>query len=134
MRGHIESLLAGILLATAAWTSAPAAEPVTITVTDKVLVQDTTRIGINLCSDNYWDSAILKLRAVENFEGLRFRMVTWGPQIDEHGIYVWFRPTWEIEQSKSMAGKVHYTFLGGPDKGQGGVVKECPPAGLPGRS
>jgi len=46
-----------------------AAEPVTITVTDKVLVQDTTRIGINLCSDNYWDSAILTRRAVENFEG-----------------------------------------------------------------
>ncbi len=45
-------------------------------MTDKVLVQDTTRIGINLCSDNYWDSAILKMRVVENFEGLRFGMVT----------------------------------------------------------
>ncbi|MBC8870452.1 MAG: hypothetical protein H8E44_13605 [Planctomycetes bacterium] len=63
-------------MATTVWTSAPAAEPVTITVTDKVLVQDTTRIGINLCSDNYWDSAILKMRVVENFEGLRFGMVT----------------------------------------------------------
>ena len=123
MRHRIVWVLVGILLATAAWASAPAAEPVTITVTDKTLVQDTTRIGINLCSDNYWDSAILKLRAVENFEGLRFRMVTWGPQIDEHGIYVWFRPTWEIEQSKSMAGKVRYTFLGGPDKGNSGMVK-----------
>ena len=50
-------------------------------------------------------------------------MVTWGPQIDEQGIYVWFRPTWEIEQSKSMAGKVRYTFLGGPDKGKSGMVK-----------
>ena len=93
-------------------------------MTDKVLVRDTTRIGINLCSDNYWDSAILKTAPVENFEGLRFRMVTWGPQIDEQGIYVWFRPTWEIEQSKSMAGKVHYTFLGGPDKGNSGLVKD----------
>jgi hypothetical protein len=64
MRNCIVLVLVGILLATAAWTSAPGAEPVTITVTDKTLVQDTTRIGINLCSDNYWDSAILKLRAV----------------------------------------------------------------------
>lgn len=112
------------LLVTAAWMHLPADEPVTITVTDKVLVSETTRIGINLCSDNYWDSAILKMRAAENFEGLRFRMVTWGPQIDEHGIYVWFRPTWDIAQSKSMAGKVRCTFLGGPDKGKSGIVKD----------
>lgn len=126
-------LAAGLLLVTC-WASVQAAEPVAITVTDKALVPEVTRLGINLCGDNYWDSSILKMRAAENFEGLRFRMVTWGPEIDAKGIYVWFRPTSDVAQSKSMAGKVRYSLLSGPDKGKSGLVKDvrlqvCPSDG-----
>ena len=99
-------------------------EPIAITITDKVLVKDVKRLGINLCSDNYWDCAMLKTRAVENFEGLRYRMCTWGPQIDQNGIYVWFRPSSDPKVREAMKGKVRYTILGGPDKGKSGLIKD----------
>ncbi len=100
------------------------AEPVTVSVTDKVLVRDTVRLGINLCSDNYWDCAMLKMRAAENFEGLRYRMMTWGPQMDQNGIYVWFRPTNDPAVWAKMKGVVRYTLLTGPEKGRSGLIKD----------
>ena len=51
-------------------------------------------------------------------------MMTWGPQMDENGIYVWFRPTDDPPVWAKMQGAVHYTILTGPDKGQGGLVKD----------
>lgn len=99
-------------------------KPVAVTVTDEVLVEDVKRLGINLCADNYWDCAMLRKRAVENFEGVRYRMCTWGPQMDEHGIYVWFRPSRDPKVLAAMKNTVRYTILGGPDKGKTGLVKD----------
>ena len=100
-----------------------AAETVTVSVTDRVLVRDTVRLGINLCSDNYWDCAMLKMRAAENFEGLRYRMMTWGPQMDENGIYVWFRPTDDPAVWAKMKGVVRYTILTGPEKARAALSR-----------
>jgi len=92
--------------------AATAADVTTVTVTDKVLVKDTIRLGINTCGDNYWDSAIVKTRVAENFEGVRYRMITWGPEQDENGVAVWFSPPEEAWQATK--GKVKYRILGGP--------------------
>ena len=93
-----------------------------IEVTDRVLREDTMRLGINTCSDNYWDSAIMKTRVASNFEGVMYRMVSWGPVQDENGIMLWFAPAEEAWDA--MTGKVKYTLLGGPAKGTSGTVKD----------
>jgi hypothetical protein len=103
---------------------ARAEEPVTITVTDKALVPDTIRLGINLTEDNNYDNAMVKVRLAENFEGVRYRMCTWGPLQDEHGAYVWFPPTRDPEVWEAMKGKFRYTILGGPAKGTTGFIKD----------
>lgn len=102
--------------------AAVAAELTTVEITDKKLVADTVRLGINICSDNYWDSSIVKLRIADNFEGVRYRMCTWGPLQDEHGVYVWFPP--DAEAWEAMKGKVRYTILGGPAKGITGLIQD----------
>jgi len=119
-----------ILILTAALACGPAALPAAdradgvtqIEVTDRVLVEDTMRLGINTCNDNYWDSAITRTRVAANFEGVLYRMVSWGPVQDEKGVLVWFAPAeeaWDV-----MKGEVNYTLLGGPAKGTSGVVKD----------
>ena len=56
------ALIAALLLASAA----SAAELTTITLTDKVLVRDTVRLGINLGGDAYYSgAALVKKRATE---------------------------------------------------------------------
>lgn len=98
-----------------------AADLTTIQITDKVLRRDVVRLGINTCGDNYWDSAITKTRAAENFEGVVYKMVSWGPIQDSHGIAVWFRPPQEAWEA--MKGRVRFTLLGGPAKGTTGILK-----------
>jgi hypothetical protein len=75
------SILASLVIAGMA-AAVHGAEPVEVPITGKVLVPETKRLGINLCGDNYWDCTMLKTRAAENFEGVRYRMMTWGPQMD----------------------------------------------------
>jgi len=106
----------------AAALSAGEANVTTVRITDRVLVADTIRLGINTCGDNYWDSAIVKTRVAENFEGVRYRMITWGPVQDETGLATWFSPP--KEAFDAMKGKVRYTILGGPAKGTTGVIKD----------
>ena len=100
------------------------AEPVEVTITDKVLVTQTKRLGINTGGDNYYNSAMRKVRAAANFEGVRYRMCTWGPVMDETGLYVYFSPSKDREAWQAMKGKVRYTILGGPNKGKQGVIKD----------
>lgn len=52
----------------------------TIRVTDEVKRDKVVRLGINASGDSYWDSAITKVRVAENFEGVMYRMTTWGPE------------------------------------------------------
>jgi hypothetical protein len=102
--------------------AAQAADVTTVRITDQALVTDTIRLGINTCGDNYWDSAIVKTRVAENFEGVRYRMITWGPVQDENGLATWFSPP--KEAFEAMKGKVRYRILGGPAKGATGVIKD----------
>jgi len=111
-----------LCLITLVGAAASAAELTTVTLTDKVLVEDTIRLGINTCGDNYWDSAIVKTRVAENFEGVRYRMITWGPEQDANGLATWFSPPQEAWDA--MKGTVKYRILGGPAKGITGTIKD----------
>jgi hypothetical protein len=105
-----------LALAGCAW----AQDVTTIQIADKVLHNDAIRLGINLCGDNYWDGAIVKVRAADNFEGVMGRMISWGPVQDADGIAVWFRPA--AEAWEATKGKVKWTLLGGPAKGRPGAL------------
>lgn len=113
--------LAACLIA-AVWTPAAHAQVTTIEITDGIAVKDTVRLGINTGGDNYWDGAITKIRAAENFEGVIHRMISWGPELREDGLAVWFSPprgAWD-----AMKGKVRFTLLSPPNKGLQGIVKD----------
>ncbi|MGF1453706.1 MAG: hypothetical protein ACFB21_16735 [Opitutales bacterium] len=93
----------------------------TVTVTDEVLVPAVIPLGINTGGDSFYASAITALRVAENFEGVRYRMTTWGPELNEDGAAVWFSPpeaAWE-----AMAGKVRYTLLSPPNEGVSGILR-----------
>ncbi len=54
--------------------------------TDKVLNENPPRLGVHFSNDNYWDSAISKVRLAENFEGTLHTLHLWGEeQPDENG-------------------------------------------------
>ncbi len=133
MRNAIAVMMAGVLMSCLAATAAQAGrgeeDVTTVRMTDEVVVPDTMRLGINTCGDNYWDSSIVKVRVAENFEGVMYRFVSWGPQQDENGIFVWFAPAEEAWEA--MKGRVRWTLLGGPAKGMSGFInavetKVCP--------
>jgi hypothetical protein len=94
----------------------------TVRITDRVLVKDTIRFGINLGGDNYYSGAVLvKMRARENFEGTLYRQCHFGPGSDEHGVSTWFRPRGDwIDLLKGG----RYTILSGPSKWTSGVVRD----------
>ena len=67
------------------------AEITTVTFTEKVLVKDTVRFGINLGGDAYYSgAALLKKRSTQNFEGASFRQCHFGPGADAEGSSTWF--------------------------------------------
>jgi len=118
-------LVALVALSAAAACAAEVTAPedvTTVEITDRVLVADTMRLGINTSGDNYYSGAVTKVRAAENFEGVRYRMISWGPDQDGNGIAVWFSPPKEAWEA--MKGKVRYTLLGGPAKGETGIIKD----------
>jgi alpha-L-arabinofuranosidase len=62
----------------------------TIEVTDNVLVNNIKHFGMNLGSDNYWDSVLKKNRIKGGgFEGVIFREIAWGPGGDTQSFYDW---------------------------------------------
>ena len=94
----------------------------TVTVTDKVLVQDCQRLGINLGGDAYYSGAVLvKKRVCANFEGSTYRQCHFGPLQDEHGATTWFNPP-EGWRELLIGGR--YTILSGPAKGSSGTIKD----------
>ncbi len=107
-------------------TSLPADEVestrTTVTITDRVLVRDTSPFGINLGGDAYYSgAALVKRRAAENFEGTTYRQCHVGPVNDANGATTWFtlNDTWK----ELMAERGRYTILSGPSKGTTGKIK-----------
>ena len=91
-----------------------------VRLTNRVLVPDTMRLGINLGGDTYYSgAALVKMRTRFNFEGTMFRQCHFGPGSDERTVATWFRPndTWR----RILTGG-SYTILSGPGKGMTGTV------------
>ena len=103
-------------------TALPAGQAVRVQLTDKVLVEDTVRFGINLGGDTYYSGAVLlKKRSQQNFEGTSYRQCHFGPSQDEHGATSWFRqPQWWRDL---MVEHGYYEILSGPAKGTRGKIK-----------
>jgi len=120
------SRIAATVLALAAVSAAPAARaaedvPVAIRLTDRVLVPDTVRLGINLGGDAYYSGAVLtKLRAHETFEGTTYRQCHFGPVNDERGATTWFTLNESWKQMMLEGGR--YTILSGPSRGTTGRI------------
>lgn len=94
----------------------------TIRITDRVLVSDTMRLGINLGGDAYYSgAALVKKRARENFEGTMYRVCHFGPGSDEHGVSTWFHPS---EDWMKIIKGGRYAILSGPSKGTTGTVRD----------
>jgi len=93
----------------------------TVEITDEVIVPDVLKLGINASSDSFYDGAILKTRVADNFEGVRYRMISWGPELDEGGVAVFFSPP--KEAWGAMEGRVRYTLLSPPNEGVQGTVQ-----------
>ncbi|NQT50656.1 hypothetical protein HQ576_01320, partial [bacterium] len=112
------ALLVSLLLAAVA----SAAEVTTVTLTDKVLVKDTVRLGINLGGDAYYSgAALVKRRSVQNFEGTTYRQCHFGPVNGEDGMGTWFG-NWADWDEILVGGR--FTVLSGPGKGIAGTIKE----------
>jgi len=94
----------------------------TVRITDRVLVADTMRLGINLGGDAYYSgAALVKKRARENFEGTIYRVCHFGPGSDRQGVSTWFRP--REDWQKIIQGS-RYTILSGPSKWTTGIVDD----------
>ncbi len=94
----------------------------TIRLTDRVLVEDTIPLGINLGGDAYYSgAALVKLRAQFNFEGTMYRQCHFGPGSDDRSISTWFRPN-DVWKEILAGGK--YTILSGPSKWTSGTVAD----------
>jgi hypothetical protein len=113
--------LAALLIAVTA-LAAPlrAAEPTTVKLTDKVLVSDVERLGVHFSGDNFYDSAILKLRVAQNFEGTVRRLHLLGPgnQPEADGLYLWK----SFDPGMTAWTGATYHVLAGPDQWQTGKV------------
>ncbi|MBI5726012.1 MAG: sigma-70 family RNA polymerase sigma factor [Planctomycetes bacterium] len=103
---------------------APAApsDATVVEITDKVVVKDTTRLGINMEKDTYYGGHhLMKKRIQENFEGTSYRQCQWGPVQDEDGTFSWWGMSDEWKKIL-IGGK--YTILSGPAKGATGTIKD----------
>ncbi|MFP4058796.1 MAG: hypothetical protein ACLF0G_18155 [Candidatus Brocadiia bacterium] len=115
----MRTALAALALAAAA----VAAEPrlTTIRITDRVLVEDTQRFGINLGGDAYYSgAALVKKRARHNFEGTSYRQCHFGPMNDARGATSWFGD-WGSWNEILVGGS--YTILSGPARGTTGTIQ-----------
>ncbi len=93
-----------------------------IEMTDKVLVTDTVRFGINLGGDTYYSgAALVKDRARENFEGTSYRQCHFGPGSDSEGASTWFGSQYG-DWDKILVG-AKYTILSGPSRWTTGTLK-----------
>ena len=113
-------ILAGLFLFSL--TAMAADEVTTISLERKTLVQDCSRLGLNLGGDTYYSgAALVKKRTTENFEGVSYRQAHFGPVQDARGATTWFgvSPSWK----EALVGG-RYTILSGPSKGVTGRIAE----------
>jgi len=114
--------IVAMLIAGAACRCAMAEDVTTIRITDRVLVKDAQRLGINLGGDAYYSgAALVKKRAQENFEGTIYRQCHFGPGYDEQGLATWFTPS---DDWRRLITGSRYTILSGPAKWTTGTVKD----------
>jgi len=98
------------------------ADVTVVEITEKILVPDCIRFGINLGGDTYYSGAVLtKKRSCENFEGTSYRQCHFGPFQDEGGAATWCRVS---EDWRSVLIGGTFTILSGPAKGTTGIVKD----------
>jgi len=72
MKSHFPTTLACMMI----FHTLNAAEPITIAVTDQVVVEDVLPFGINVgTSDSYWNHQLRRQLVEENFEGTLYREV-----------------------------------------------------------
>ncbi len=96
-------------------------ETTTIRLTDRVLVANTMRLGVNLGGDAYYSgAALVKLRVRENFEGTMYRRCDFGPGADAQGVATWFKPS---EAWRELITGSRYTILSGPAQWTTGTVR-----------
>lgn len=84
------SLSTRLLALLAALPIAVTAQTTTVTLTDKVLVQDTERLAAHFGGDTFYDSVILKRRVAESFEGSVNRLHVMGENVqpEAEGLYL----------------------------------------------
>ena len=87
----------------------------TIRITDKVLVKDVVRLGINLGGDNYWDAPYRKKRVQENFEGTLYSQCHFGPGCGTDGFSTWWLKPGDSDWTDVLR-DARYTVLSGPSK------------------
>ncbi len=115
-------LIAAVVCHCAVCHCAAAEDVTTIRITDRVLVEDVQRLGINLGGDAYYSgAALVKKRTQQNFEGTMYRQCHFGPGYDERGVATWFTPS--DDWRRSITGS-RYTILSGPAKWTTGTVKD----------
>ena len=76
------ALVVGLVVLSGCRYAAQAAgtDTTTIRITDRVLVEDCSRFGINLGGDTYYSgAALMKNRVEESFEGTSYRQCHFGP-------------------------------------------------------
>jgi len=123
----LSAALASLTVLTLPETTASADTDVTtVRITDRVLVENTSRFGINLGGDAYYSGAALrKKRDFANFEGTTYRQCHFGPVQDEHGATTWFTldTPWARSWMDLLAKEGRYTILSGPAKWTTGRIK-----------
>ncbi len=109
-------------LLTVCFASVAAADPVTITLTTNVLVQDVRRGGMDI-SDEYYGSAIMKKQWSRNFEGTMYRVVQSGQLFTNRYIFdaglvpLPIEPVW----AEGFTNGCTYEVLNGADSGSTGM-------------
>ena len=100
-------------------------ETIRIEITDKVLVKDTIRMGINLTGDSYYNGALLKKRVETNFEGLTYRQIHTGTLFaDGFATYQHISKNWEDRGWGTIYKKAESTIVSGPLKGTRVTIKD----------
>ena len=119
--GLVVSLVCWLCLLAVATAGEPGVT--TIGITDKVLVKDTMRLGINLGGDAYYSgAALVRMRSWASFEGTSYRQCHFGPVQDEHGATTWFGGKWGSWDEILKGAK--FTILSGPARGISGTIKD----------
>ncbi len=123
-----KGLLAALFIVAAILPNIVQAEkevPTVIEMTGTVKVQAVKRFGINMGSDSYYMGAMMKKRAVRNFEGTSYRQCHSGPPagLEPEGFFSFAQVSEKRGWRKLLEG-ADATILSGPLKGTKVKIKE----------